>query len=186
MSPSKRLTTQTGVAARSGGGVPKGGPFSVFSPVTPAPVHDGSAPPHPARQKSSGPALPTIGKLWDPPFQPLSRSPPTAPSTTVSASSRGPPAGFGGQGGKVVVVGGFGFGMQRRTSTSGSFRGLVLATAVMWNVMRFEGRSFPFFVCLTGNATVTACPQPAADRSAGPAGGVTPRGALIFVIVVTG
>src|SRR5438093_374762 len=105
MLPLKRSTTHTGVAGSSGSGGPKVAPLIVPAPVAPRPVHEESAPPQSLRQKSRI-ALPTMGKLWEPPFQPLSRSPPTPPATTVRVSSLGPPAGFTGQDatGNVVVV----------------------------------------------------------------------------------
>src|SRR5262249_14571039 len=107
MLPSNRLMPQPGGAAGSGKGAPKVAPWVAPGPTAPTPVQEGWEPlSQPLRQKSRT-ELPPIGKLCEPPFQPLSRSPPAPRATVVSFSSLGPPAAFVGQvmgAGMVVVV----------------------------------------------------------------------------------
>src|SRR5439155_2202523 len=106
----------------------------------------------------------TCGKLWDVPVQPLSRSVPVG--STVMLSSRGPPPALTGHWPAPL------FGTQRRTSTSLSRFGLLLARAVSRSLTAFDGFA-PFFPWRSAAVTRAAAPQVGAvvcDR-----GGWTPR-----------
>src|SRR5437870_5047450 len=179
----KRLMTQTGTcAARSGSGGPKVAPLSDRAPIGPVAVQFGFVlVSHPLMQRKSF-EFGVTGKLCEIPLQPLSRS--VHLSATVRTASSGPPWGFFGQPGIVVVVVPHpvlaGFGRQRRTSLSTSFLGLaLLAVAMIRNAI------FPVRFCLlplSGTVTVAASPQ---TWVAPPvvAGGLMVTGPLMITLV---
>src|SRR5437870_7851886 len=153
----KRLRTQTGTcAARSGSGGPKVTPLSDPAPIGPVAVQFGFVlVSHPLTQrKSCEPGV--TGKLCEIPVQPLSRS--VHLSATVRIASSGPPWGFFGQPGSVVVVVPqpvlAGFGRQRRISLSTSFLGLALLVVEM--IRKAILPAWFRFLPLTGPVTVAA------------------------------